>query len=203
MNFKIFGLFLLFLSVGLMASCSRNTETGALVCSADNSHITTPAMGNASTNMEVVEPGANVSVDVNFQYSQKQITIQNKANTIELTQDNITITANKPIRVRKINGISRMLVRNPTGVEVTINVTPKEAVEKIKEKATEEKMELNMSDIKIDTDGNTPIYKPVAKKPAKFLGFIPITVPINITVNAQTEETTTKPPFWAFLVSFT
>ena len=197
-------LFLVFFALGVLASCSQNIQTGAVICSADNSQQNS-INNNQSGKMIAVENGQNISVSVKFGESgfNKEIEVQNRENNITIVQGNVSIKAQKPIRIRKIGGISRMLVRNPTGVEVAINVTPKEAVEKIKEKATEEKMELNMSDIKIDTDGNTPIYKTVAKKPAKFLGLIPITVPIDVTVNAQTEEVTVKPPFWAFLVSFT
>lgn len=196
MNIKILGLLLLFLSMGAMAFCTRNMQTGAIICSENNSHT------HGEVNVGASTPGANISVDVNFQSTTKQIVIQNKENEIEVSQGESKVIAKKPIAIKNVNGKNKIFIRSEAGMEIGVNVAPEVAVNEIRNRAVRERMRINESKVEIDVEGNTPVYKTVAVKRGRFLGIIPVDVSVDVAVNAQSGEVKTRMPFWSFLIAF-
>lgn len=106
---------------------------------------------------------------------------------------NVTIPLNHQIRIQ--NG---QVILNKSGVEQVLTVLPAQAIQGISA------AQARIKSMKLEMEGETPVYNIIEEKQAKLFAFIPIGMEVVSKVSAENSTLMSQSrPWWSFLATET
>ena len=147
------------------------------------------------TTQGIVDPETGEVVEVDR--AEIEVNIKNKPVKIKKEEREIYIETPSGVRVKV--ELPEVVVEN-NGLAVgraKVSVLPDEVLEKIRHAVRVDQAE----DVRLTVEGNKPVYDIKAKMRGRLLFFIPVELPVEVKVDAETgRELRVNMPFWAFLV---
>ncbi len=150
----------------------------------------------------LVTPRGIIDVETNQEINVPRVAIEvkvkNKPVVVKKEENTVAIEVNGPVRVMA-------KVKAPVEVEENailvngkpVKVLPDEVIQKIQERLRAQEVE----DVELEEEDNKPVYRVRVRTEGRLLFLIPVEVPAEVYVDAETgSEVKVQKPWWAFLV---
>ena len=136
--------------------------------------------------------------EINVPKAVVQVRVKKRAIVIQKEDGKIVMEVNGPVRVRVKVKVPIEVEENAIVVKgKPIKVLPDEVIQRIRERLRAEKVE----EIELEEEENKVVYKVKVRARGRLLFLIPVEVPEEVYVDAETgAEIKIQRPWWAFLV---
>ena len=138
----------------------------------------------------VVEAAPTIVSQVTISQEQQKIEIKfdQQAKETLISISGATVSTTQPVQVEQ----SKLYMETSAGPQ-EVKISPTEATEKIPEAVI-------VDEVRLEEGSEEPIYSISGSKEAKILFFIPVSVPVQTQVSAQTGQVVSvQKPWWSFL----